>query len=285
MKDVYISTGGFKNLTGYQSALMLIDHGFDAIELSGGNYSPNVSIELKKLNELASIQLHNYFPPPKVPFVLNLASDNISIKDKSINIVKNGIDLASKLQRKYYSFHAGFRLDPLVSELGKKLRYSKLIDKKTALKYFIESLEEISTYSLSKNVSLMIENNVCNSNAIKNFSCSPYLLDSPSSIIDFFKVEVSRNFGLLLDVAHLKVSAKSLNFDLISAIKNINPFVHGYHLSDNDGLNDTNERFNNRAWYWDLISKDVDYYTVEVYSNRLDLLSDQVKLARDIING
>jgi sugar phosphate isomerase/epimerase len=284
MKDIYVSTGGFKDLTGYEAALKLIRHGFDAIELSSGIYSPEVDIELRELNTLAKVQLHNYFPPPKSPFVLNLASNNPQIRYRSIEMVKRGIELAGALHRKYFSFHAGFRIDPRLRDLGGQVSYSELTEEWLAMTLFVRSLEEIADFAASRGVRLLIENNVCNLSAIKLFSCSPYLLDTPSSIKNFFRLEISKYYGLLLDVAHLKVSSNSLNFELEGGIREVTEFVRGYHLSDNDGYKDTNDKFDAFAWYWDFVLKDLDYYTIEVYTDNFDVLANQVDLARGLIN-
>ncbi len=57
----------------------LAENGFQNIELSGGTeYYENFErdlIELKGEYNL-NYRCHNYFPPPKKPFVLNLASLN-----------------------------------------------------------------------------------------------------------------------------------------------------------------------------------------------------------------
>ena len=47
-----------------------------------------------------------------------------------------------------------------------------------------------------------------------------------------------KNVKLLVDVAHLKVSAKSLKFDTEKFFNDCNDLIGGYHLSDNDGLSD-----------------------------------------------
>ena len=59
--------------------------------------------------------------------------------------------------------------------------------------------------------------------------------------IDFVMNRVPKNIKFLLDVAHLKVSSNILNFDLSEAYDRIKNFVAAYHLSDNDGMNDTND--------------------------------------------
>ena len=84
---------------------------------------------------------------------------------------------------------------------------------------------------------------------------------------------------MLIDVAHLKVSAESLNFDVRSFFNNCQGRIGGYHLSENDGFSDTNEKFNNNSWFWEYVDKKINYYTIEVYNEDVDILKKQ----RDIV--
>ena len=92
---IYLSTGGFKNFTFKDTIELLSKEGISAFELSGGLYSNNVFEELKKLRTDYSLALHNYFPPPRDPFVFNLGSLNEAIAAKSIEHAKIAINCAS----------------------------------------------------------------------------------------------------------------------------------------------------------------------------------------------
>ena len=76
------------------------------------------------------------------------------------------------------------------------------------------------------------------------------------------------NIKLLVDVAHLKVSANSLNFEC-EIFEKCDDLI-GYHLSDNDGLSDTNNIYDEDAWFWKFLKKNLDYYSIEVYNLDLD---------------
>ena len=80
----YISTGGFSKFSADKISEKLISTGINSIELSGGIYSTNVIDNLYELKEKANFQIHNYFPPPKIPFVLNLASQDTEISNLSL---------------------------------------------------------------------------------------------------------------------------------------------------------------------------------------------------------
>ena len=53
-----------------------------------------------------------------------------------MNQVRTAMQLAVSLGRQIYSFHAGFRIDPKVSELGNKFSNSQIMDRELALNHF-----------------------------------------------------------------------------------------------------------------------------------------------------
>ncbi len=92
-----------------------------ALEFSSGmHFQPNM--EMLFLNTSIKRMPHNYFPAPKVPFVLNLASTNNDIRNKSIEHCKKGLWLAKKSFAPFYTAHAGFCVDPKPHELGDKIQ-------------------------------------------------------------------------------------------------------------------------------------------------------------------
>ena len=84
---------------------------------------------LSKLEKKAKFQIHNYFPPPKIPFVLNLASQNNEISNLTLDHIDYVLECCLKLKATYYSFHAGFLCDLNVNELGQKIKKRELLRK------------------------------------------------------------------------------------------------------------------------------------------------------------
>ena len=78
MSTVFLSTAAFKKDSGADTAVRYLKNGITKVELSGGIYSEN-QIETIKNMKNVEFNLHNYFPPPKIPFVINLASQNEKI--------------------------------------------------------------------------------------------------------------------------------------------------------------------------------------------------------------
>ena len=94
---IYVSTGGLSNSTGYQAAMSFAESGLKNLELSGGAYDKDYLKNISSISTICNFQIHNYFPPPKSPFVLNFASIDDSIANISMLHGENAIQLASLL--------------------------------------------------------------------------------------------------------------------------------------------------------------------------------------------
>lgn len=274
---ISISTGGFKKLTGLQAAKYLKKNHISDIELSGGKYLKDQITKITSLKKTLNLRVHNYFPPSKYPFVINLASNNRKILNKSINHIKKAILLVKKLGGDTYSFHAGFRLDPNFKSLGKKFKKEILISEKKALRIFIRETKKISKFAKKNKVNILIENNVVTKKNLNEFKSNPFLLTNYKDTRNFFKI-MPKNVKLLIDVAHLKVSARTENLDPIKSIKIMNKFVGGYHFSDNNGYKDSNSQIKKDSWFLPYIKKNLNYYSIEVYNKSPKQLKQQINI-------
>lgn len=275
---IFVSTGGWKNQSASESCKNLLEHGFNEIELSGGLFSQNSLSDLKALAGQCKLQVHNYFPPPEVPFVLNLASNQPDVIDKSIQHVMTSMEWSVELGRPVYSFHAGFLVDPQVNELGNKIAKSKLMDREDALHRFIERVNNLSERALELGVSLLIENNVLMKDNLLHFGSNPFLM-TDSSECEYVMKNTPDNVNMLLDVAHLKVSAQSLQYDPVELIQKCDDWIQAYHLSDNDGTKDSNQVIRKDSWFWSHLKRGLDC-TLEIYG--IDML--KLKAQRDLTN-
>ena len=204
----YLSSLAFNKYSLKQIVEICIKNNFNL------EFSSNLPFDYKNL-ELFKVftgkkLIHNYFPASKQPFVINLASTNNDILKKSIEHCKQNILRTSKFDLPFYAVHAGFCLDPQISDLGGKIISSfKKIDRELNLDIFIKSLKELTDYAIKHDVNLYIENNVLSlenyelNNNQNIFLCTDY--DEIKFILDQFNV---KNFGLLLDTGHSKVSKK-----------------------------------------------------------------------------
>ena len=208
---LYISTGGFRNLTAYDACKQLNKNGINSFELSGGKYDPSFIKNVRNLAQEFDIKIHNYFPPPKHPFVINLASNNPEIFKLSINHLKSSIKLAAEVNSKYYSFHAGFLIDPKVKELGKTISNSFILDRNSAMDIFLKRVHILADFARNHGIELLVENNVISQKNYQKFG-QDVLLMTRASECEYFFNNAPGDVGMLLDFAHLKVSSKTLNF-------------------------------------------------------------------------
>lgn len=280
---IYVSTGGDSEQTAYNTACKFLDFGIENIELSGGLYDKWAFKNIKLLSSHSNVQLHNYFPPPKKPFVMNLASDNNEIVESTKKHIKFALNLSAEIGTFLYSFHAGFLLDPKVEELGNRVEKQVLIDRNEAMLRFIHNVNEMAFFAEELGASLLIENNVLSNSNFQYFGTNPFLMADSQ---ECFRVmnETSENVSLLVDMAHLKVSSNSLGFSKTQFLELVDPFIGAYHLSDNNGLSDSNEEVREDSWFWPYIRSDKSYYSLEIYRKSPQDLFNQVVLAKKMLN-
>tara|TARA_Y100000590_G_scaffold219798_1_gene248873 strand:- start:4435 stop:5295 length:861 start_codon:yes stop_codon:yes gene_type:complete len=277
--NISISTGGYKNLSGLQAIKFLKKNKIFSIELSGGRYSKNQLKQIVSFKKKLNLRVHNYFPPPKNPFVINLASDNKKILNQSIGHIKKSILFVKRLGGNTYSFHAGFRLDPNFKSLGKKFEKIKMMSKKKAFSNFVKQTKKISKFAKKNKVNILLENNVITKKNLNRFKSNPFLLTNYKDTQNFFKL-MPKNIRLLIDVAHLKVSAKTEKLDPIKSLKIMNKYAEGYHFSENNGFIDSNSPFKKKAWFLPHIKKNLNYYSIEVYNTSPSKLKNQINILK-----
>jgi sugar phosphate isomerase/epimerase len=274
---MYVSTGGNSNCSAVDYAKSLFEKGIVKIELSGGLYDDDFSRKLRELSSLgANLTLHNYIPFTKNSFVLNLASSDEEIAERSFQHVREALYWSGEVQAQYFAVHAGFLVDPKVVELGNTLNRQALQNKSEALDRFKNRISKLSDFARQYGVNLLIENNVITINNLKNFESNPLLLCTGPEIALFFK-DLDNSVQLLLDVGHFKVSCKTFAQDPIEELIAVKPYIGGLHLSDNNGLADTNSTFSSQSWFIDRLPS-CEYTVVEVYESNIAILRDQLKV-------
>lgn len=224
-----------------ESVEILAKAGYRNIELSSGTkFYTDYEKDLLDLQEIYGLNylVHNYFPPPPKPFVLNLASLDDEIFAQSIHHCKRSIALSKRIDSNRYSVHAGFLVDIRLNQIGKKIAYGKLFDKKKALARFKDAWVELQREA-SDNLTLYIENNVFSyTNKHTYKGTNPFLF---ADLDGYLELSALIQFKPLVDLAHLKVSANSLGLDFKEQAKELLPLTDYIHISDNDGLHDQNK--------------------------------------------
>jgi sugar phosphate isomerase/epimerase len=284
--NVFASTGAFGHMTVEQIIGAAASAGISHIELASGTRHESGDELAPKLVEARKngyvFLVHNYFPVPADPFVLNLASADPRTLERSMRHVMSAVELAATIGSPCYSVHCGFCVDPAPDDLGKAL-HGRAIPLEQAMDIFVDSVRQLACHAQEHGVDLLLENNVLskvNAGRVQLLGVTPDDIESVLQRID------RPNVGLLLDVAHLKVSAKTMGFDLKSAAARLAPFVRCCHLSDNDGNADTNEPVSADAWFWEPVLENVTQqpiWVLEAYDLPLQVIREQLDIIEDCV--
>lgn len=276
--SIYVST----SCLGKKSVIEVLDaykaNGIKSIELgSTHNYVEELEEWLADFAQTNGTEflVHNYFPPAKEPFILNLASQSNLILERSIEHAKNAINLCNKLGSELYTFHAGFLAEPDMSFKfsGEKVPY------KTAFDTFVSAVKEVDEHARDLGVKLAIENNVPNtknSGLVDDF----LLMQKPSEFKALFEQISSDNVGMLLDFGHLKVSAHWLKFDRQEMIDNFTDKIFAVHAHDNEGEVDTHGNITENSWFLDSLSK---FSSVPIVLESTGLSIEEIKKSVELL--
>lgn len=278
---IYISSSCLKNTKINQSVEQLAIEGFKNIELSGGTnlYEGYIDdlLELKDKYNLKYL-LHNYFPPPKEPFMLNIASLNNELFEKSIEHCLNALQVCKILGSRKYGIHAGFLIDFAPSEAGKKIKLKKVNDRAVAIDRIAQAWIKI-TEEAGNAIDLYIENNVLSKTNYDTYkSDNPFLLTDHKTYLELLE---KVDFKILLDLAHLKVSCHTLGLNFFDQSNELIKNTDYLHVSGNNGLSDQNYGIKNDSSIIEFLeNKDLSNttLTLEVYSGLEDIKSSYERL-------
>ena len=261
MNNLCVSTTFIKDSKKIKVALdILRSEGIQNVELgSNHTYEPNYNyIKKYKFNFL----IHNYFPVPRRDFVINIASLNKKIRERSINQVKKSIKFYKAINAKIYTFHPGFIEDPYRANKNKK-NYDFLWGKKSkknqyflAYNQMIFSLKKIVSFAKKKGVQIAIETE--GSFKKKNF----LLLQRPEEYKNLFKFFSPKDLGINLNIGHLNLASNAFNFSKKRFVKIIKPYIVALELSHNNGIEDQHLPLKKGKWYWEIIN---DPYFINTY--------------------
>lgn len=265
---------------------ILAKNGIRNIELSGGTkYYKNCINDLLRLKKKYRLHylVHNYFPPPRSEFVMNLASLKSGIVKKSLNFAKKSIQICRELKSPNYSIHAGFLVELKPSELSHPLNYRTIKHVERRISNFVENYEELYSYAAKNGVRLFLENNVYSLQNYMRFGKEkPFMLITHN---DYLRLKNRLNFNFLLDIAHLRVSCHSLGLKFNTEFKNFFSEPLKYvHISENDGRRDLH-----LPLYKGMILRNlpdsVETVTLEIRSERPEQIFYSYKKAVKIMKG
>ncbi|OPY52216.1 MAG: endonuclease IV [Methanosaeta sp. PtaU1.Bin112] len=265
MQDLFVSTSCLGGTRDLQEILEIYSaHGIKNVELSGGlDCTGDAEGILKKHSHLNFI-IHNYFPPVSYPFIMNLASQDAMIRERSVAICKKAIDLCAQFRCRLYSFHPGFRVEKTLG-LNFEFAGERLVSYEAAFEKFAISVEDISAYAKIKGVKIALENLEHKNEA--------YMMTRPeefSHIQDIFP-----EVGVLLDLGHLKIASKRLGFRIDEFIRAVQDNILEVHIHENDGKEDL---------HWEPLKSELMELLLRVDCQTIVLESRNLSAERIILN-
>lgn len=285
---IFVSTGAFGQ-TGVDELLkMTLNNGLTNIELSSGAFyhesMKKLLLQAKDL-ETHRFLVHNYFPVPEKPFVLNLASENKEILNLSRNHCQTAIRLSAELGAEFYSVHAGFCFHAQPEDLGRNQRKLEHFPKTVGYNIFLESLNLLSIMGKEYDMKIAVENNVATIENLNDNNNDLYLCATGEELLSLMADLGDPNVKLLIDLGHLRVTSNSLGFDPVGFIEMVAADVIALHISDNDGLSDRNLPVSETAWFWPSLKKinNDAYFILEAYNLTTETIKQQCQIIRACI--
>lgn len=273
---IYVSSACIKKSRISDVIKEYVQCGIKNIELSGGTeYYDELVNDLSFMKEKYNLNyvFHAYFPPPKEDFVINLASCNDVIYEKSINHYLNCIEIMKQVGCNVLSIHAGFFVEIKTDEIGKNVSKAVIYNKKDAIERFCKAYEKIKKECDKNQIFLYLENNVLSAANYEAFGSKDLLM--MTNYETFIELKQMLDFELLLDLGHLHVSANTLGLDFQRECNMFVPYAKWIHISDNNGIVDEHEPLHANSFivqsYKKIFNTGVDI-TLETSGNLEDVL-------------
>lgn len=244
---LYISSSWIK-LPDFINGIETLSNITRNIELSGGaRYSEKMYDELEKIRSRLNLNflVHGFFPPSKDSnFLLNLSD----CSQRTREFITQSMNYIYAFNIPYLSLHSGFKRSYEVLNNG-----------------ILNPSDNFSFNDMFKNMNWILDTFPEKKLAVenlypvsKNVDCA-FCMD-PKEITEL--MEADNRIYLLLDLGHLKVSGKYLNFDYI---KTANELFRKYkdrileiHLSENDGIVDGHFPVLSNSWQYNIISENAE---------------------------
>ena len=253
MSQISLSTTFLADQSTLRQALDFCENSMiTSIEI-GSNHSYESDYSYVK-NYSFEYLVHNYFPVPKESFVVNIASLDDNIHQRSIKHIKSSIDFCYKINSKLYTFHPGFLTDPKGSNKSYQNYdfrwnndYLKKANYQMAWERMVVAFQEIIPYAREKQVSIAFETE---GSVHKK---DHLMLQYPKEYEQFFKLFTSDEIGINLNIGHLILAANAFDFSYHTFVDLIAEYVVAMELSHNDGVEDQHLPLQPDGWYWPLI--------------------------------
>ncbi len=243
MTEVYISTGAFGATHLGQILSQASVLGIDHIELSTGvAATPGLRETVMAHRHGFRFLVHNYFPPPAAPFLLNLATSREDVGARTMALCRDAVRLCAAVGAPFYSVHCGFTFDSADgSHLGNASQMTlPRISMDEAMHHFIRRLSDLCRFGAAHGIKIAVENNVIAGFGLVDGGNRLCLGTDVESLTTIFEAVGGNDLGLLFDIGHAKVNQQTIGADMHDVLNAFGERLVALHVSDNDGFNDQN---------------------------------------------
>jgi sugar phosphate isomerase/epimerase len=222
---IYVSTlcleAALRKLPIAEILALFSESGIYDVELGSAlKYDPDLQSAVDNFS--GRFIVHNYFPTPKEPFLLNPATSDPDLLKRTRSFVIEALEFCARNKIPYYSFHSG------VFDATRPDKAASPAQRRAALDRMIRFVDQIAPLAESLGVQVGLENQDPNDAphaAMKDADDIRYFLQrSPAS--------------LHLDLGHLRVAAHSFHFSAQELSTEVRQRIVGIHINDNNGLAD-----------------------------------------------
>ena len=264
------------------------ENGISNVEL-GSNHTYEENFESIVGKHSFQYLVHNYFPIPEDSFIINIASLNDQIRQRSIDHIFRAIDFCECIEAGLYTFHPGFLTDPQDSNLDSSNYDFQFNDdslqfdnRSRAFERMTTAISDIISYSKKKSVLIAIETE-------GSISKKDHLImQQPEEYERFFSLFSPDEIGINLNLGHLNLASKAFGFSRNEFVKLTSDFIVAMEMSHNNGENDDHLPLVDDAWYWGLISDPIFkkvYKILEFRESNIKQLLDSIRLCVKKLNN
>lgn len=239
-KKLYISTMASSKETIKEAIVDLTQHGFTDIELtSSTKFYEGIEKDLFILKNVHGLDfiIHNYFPPAKNSFVMNIVSKDSREINDTFMAISNAIRLTTKMGGDTYTVHPGFNVSGLTEVNGEFYGKSEIAENPAFRRENLyEAIDTILSLGAVKDNDIRIGiENLFDSRKSNIRAC----MVADKDIIDFLEhYRLNPMIGLLLDLGHLNIVSAQLGFDRDAFIERLfseyPDKIFEIHVSDNN---------------------------------------------------
>lgn len=228
-------------------------NGIRRVEL-GSNHAPMADFEGLLRAFSFEYLVHNYFPIPRDSLVLNPASCDDRIRDRSRAHLLRAIDFCAATDAGLYTFHPGFITDPAgasrdAGDFDFRFDPGQLgaSDYEASFERMLESIDLAVAHAAKRGVRIAVETE----GSVKK--SGHLLMQRPEEFARLLGRYEPDQLGINLNIGHLLLASNAFAFPIGQFVDLIAGHLVAMELSHNSGLHDEHKVLVAGAWYWKII--------------------------------